>query len=178
MKEVEYSETELELAAEKILAELDGWDVAEHREQKQGKSETIEQFVRVLLSAMEQITAQGERVTVEEKTDTIASRTAEETIAMVRRQAGAEWDKTLSDNRMNDDAQMENVTMDFAQADSQEVSYNLRQKSVGTLQSIRTGISSPMRQLTLFGDGQQQLHTISDWIERDSRRYDSGFPVF
>ena len=176
MKTKEYSATELELAAEEILAELEGWErTTSQQRQTSIEQASVERFIRMMVSAAEQITAERRGESINQKSSAMENRTIEENnAAEKRRRADAEAQSSISDVFEQTEAGTQEVMRDTVS--NGDYSLQLRNHT-GMLQSVHTEEAAPVRQVMPFGRGQQQLHAISDWIERDSRRYDSGFPI-
>lgn len=153
MRTESWSQTQLELAAEAILAELEGRERRTQRERYLPEGADAEQFLRVIAAAAAQ--------TVEQHETTEAAET------VVKRNTGAalEYEAAESGVRAS------------AQADEEVTIFRMREPRAAAPSAAAETPETDQQRIPI-GGRQQTLHTISDWIERESRRYDGGFTIF
>lgn len=153
MRSESYSQTELEQAAEEILAELEGWGHRDRKAAYQREAAEAEPLVRLLMTAAEQAVI---RLQTEKETEVPAFRYDRD---------GAEAGTEAASHS------------DFS-AERMESGLSLRQQREAGQVISAADAAIPAAQPVSFGAEQLRMETISEWIERDSRRYDSEFTIF
>lgn len=173
MRKMQYSAAELELAAEEILEELEGWERTAQQKQETADVSRAERFLQMITSVAEQA----------------GSARREEPTKMQQSPAEAQFAEVVNPRNLSlhtsteaisePSAPLEQDQIDaFSEVPLSDRSGKLRSR----MQNRTEGVSripaeeaATAWQRTLFI--QSQLSAISDWIERDSRRYDSGFSI-
>lgn len=160
MRKEAYSQKELERAAEEILAELEGWECSVRQARRSAEQTGVEQLIRVIAAAAEQMAAE-----LQDKPETMSP------------EANARVEAKERSEMVQDSERIERGTKTLMRMQTQDGTDTLQLQ--GQLYDRQMyPAAAPVSPLTPFGGKQQVLYTISDWIERDSRRYDSGFTIF
>ena len=166
MRSETWTQTQLEMAAETILAELEGrerraWQERRTREEQNGQQEhslpeeiDAAQLLRVIAAAA--------AVVHTEEMRNEAAETAKAGTETVGEYASAEADMRTS-------------AQPFGGADTV---FRMRTQSAASPSGVIGADSESGQQKKITDGTKTMLHTISDWIERESRRYDSGFTIF
>ena len=166
MRSETWTQTQLEMAAETILAELEG---REHkvRQERRTREEHKVQPERSLPGEIDAAQLLRVIATAAAVVHTGETRKEAAETAKAGTEPVGEYETAESDMRAS--------AQPFGGADTV---FRVRAQNADSPSAVMESVSESGQRQTPNEGTKTMLHTISDWIERESRRYDSGFTIF